>query len=117
MKAIVSYLSAIACLLPLVAVAEAGMDQDGVPKIDLHGRTVVLKVPALTPIGQPAEFENVEKRVVTVSGKDMSLREFFNTYCHGKAMTNSTCSRAAKISDLDGLKRRDGKLPPLPAGL
>lgn len=47
----------------------------------------------------------------------MGLREFVNTYCAGKSMTNSTCSRAAKIADLDGLRLHDGKLRPLPAGL
>lgn len=110
-------LAAIACVFVLSAWADSAVDKDGVPKIDVHGRAVVVKIPKLTPLGKPAATEEVEKRVVTVAGKDMSLIEFYRTYCIAKPMTNGTCMRAAKISDLDGLGRLNGKLRPLPAGL
>lgn len=111
--------SAIACLMVLTGCGESDIDKDGVPKIDLHGRAVVVKVKALTPIGSPTIYQDREKRVVTVQGKDMDLYEFINTYCPGK-MATPTCSRAIHIAEIDSLGmgvRGDGKLRPLPPGL
>ncbi|WP_371436203.1 hypothetical protein [Polaromonas sp.] len=110
-------LIALVSLFPLSSKAENGLDSDGVPKIDVRGHAEVVKIPKLVPLGKPPATEEVEKRVVTVGGKDMSLIEFYRTYCIAKPMTNGTCMRAAKISDLDSLGRINGKLRPLPAGL
>lgn len=106
---------AIVSLVVLSGCEGSDMDKEGVPKIDLHGRAVLVRVKTLTPIGSPTIFQDREKRVVTVRGKDMDLGEFINTYCPGKAV-NPTCSRAIKIADIDGLRMRDGKLR-LPPGL
>jgi len=92
------------------------MDKDGVPKIDVHGRAVVERVQAIT-IGKSNVYEDREKRVVTVRGKDMGLPEFINTYCPGKEMTNPTCSRAIQIAHVDRSGSTDGKLRKLPPGL
>lgn len=85
---------------------------DGVPKVDIHGKIVEIE-PA--GIKNGFHFPAVRIRMIDVNGKPMPLSEFLNTYCVGEVKEkNSICDRGQRIERVD---RSSGPKEKLPAGL
>ena len=94
----------------------AGVDKDGVPIVNMHGTIIPTEMPAgVTP--ERAKLSGIVngRRVVTVNGVQMPIKEFLNRYCPGKHQ-NDTCARGTLIAQKDRL-HGGANNHKLPAGL
>lgn len=98
-------------LLALFSLAACAKD-DGVPKVDIHGKIVEVEAAG---IKNGFHFPAVKKRMIDVNGKQMPLSEFLKTYCKGEAQEkNATCDQGQRIEAVD---MSAGPKKDLPAGL
>lgn len=85
-------------------------DSDGVPKVDIHGKLIVV-LPESMKNG--FHLPEVRVRMISVDDREMRLNEFSSTFCPGKS-SNETCSKAEKIQSIDSIS---GPTEQLPQGL
>ena len=85
-------------------------DSDGVPKVDIHGKVVIIFSESLK---NGFHLPEVRVRMISVDNKEMLLNEFLLTFCSGKSV-NETCDKAGKIQSIDSIS---GPTEQLPQGL
>ena len=85
-------------------------DSDGVPKVDVHGKVIIIFPESLK---NGFHLPEVRVRIISVDNKEMPLNEFLLKFCSGK-LVNETCNKAGKIQSIDSIS---GPTEQLPQGL
>lgn len=113
MKTLGYLLIAVAASLSSLSNAAPALDNDGVPKVDIHGTIVESSNPKALQFAKEYGMPVPSTRMISVDGKQLPLQEFMLTYCQTKP-ANETCSRGHKIRSIDSTS---GPRKNLPAGL